>query len=147
MALPPYQYPVGRVGRRRRAQPGIEFEKPEQEKIGLINGQTPDSKEEWWVAKALWQLNLDFLYQFNLFGGRGVRGGQVLDFLVFTQPLSTALQIFGQYWHSGQMGSEDKFKLALLEDYFAGQATVEVLWAADLIDMDTTLVKVRELLL
>ena len=102
-----------------------------------IQGKMPNSKEEYYVALALYKLGHSFIYQYQVFGGRAIRGGQVLDFLVTTTvPRSTIIQVFGEYWHSGNMGSEDRFKLAELEHEFAGQADILVLWAKDLPNPD-----------
>jgi len=66
---------------------------------GLINGQPAGSTYEWNVARALWSLGWKFSYQVPVMGGREFRGGQVLDFLVFTVPMKTALIVNGDYWH------------------------------------------------
>jgi len=102
-----------------------------------IQGKMPDSKEEYYVAMALYRLGHSFIYQYQVFGGRAVRGGQIVDFLVVTTvPFSTIIQVYGKYWHSGEMGSEDRFKLAQLEHEFAGQAEILVLWAKDVPSID-----------
>ena len=109
------------------------FEEKEPEVVVQpIQGKMPNSKEEYYVALALYRLGHSFIYQYQVFGGRAIRGGQVLDFLVTTTvPLSTIIQVYGKYWHSGEMGSEDAFNLVALEHEFAGQAEILVLWAKD----------------
>ena len=112
-------------------------EKEPEVVVQPIQGKMPNSKEEYYVALALYKLGHSFIYQYQVFGGRAVRGGQVLDFMVTTTvPFSTIIQVFGEYWHSGNMGSEDRFKLAELEHEFAGQADILVLWAKDLPNPD-----------
>ena len=112
-------------------------EKEPEVVVQPIQGKMPNSKEEYYVALALYKLGHSFIYQYQVFGGRAIRGGQVLDFLVTTTvPRSTIIQVFGEYWHSGNMGSEDRFKLAELEHEFAGQADILVLWAKDLPNPD-----------
>ena len=122
------------------------FEEKEPEVVVQpIQGQMPNSKEEYYVALALYRLGHSFIYQYQVFGGRAIRGGQVLDFLVTTTvPFSTIIQVFGEYWHSGEMGSEDRFKLAELEHEFAGQAEILVLWARDLPTPEETYTLLRE---
>ena len=66
---------------------------------GLINGQPAGSAYEWNVARALWTLGWTFTYQLPVLGGKKVHGGQVLDFLVHTVPLETAVIVNGNYWH------------------------------------------------
>ena len=68
---------------------------------------------EWRVAVVLERLGLDFKYQYPLRGGRSVRGGIVLDFLVFTVPLRTPLDIRGDYWHQPRQRVDDDLGLAL----------------------------------
>jgi len=103
-----------------------------EETIGTIQGITPDSKEEWYTAQGLWRLRHSFIYQYQV-GLRGLRGSQRIDFFVTsTVPNPTILQVFGKYWHSGELGSEDAFKLAQLSQEFGNQANIVVLWAGSL---------------
>lgn len=64
------------------------------------------------VHIALTQLKLDFSYQVPIRGGRGVRGGQVLDFVIYIPPQPIALYVNGRRWHSGKFGIEDTIKHA-----------------------------------
>lgn len=106
--------------------------KPEPEEIGLIQGREPDSKEEWRVSKALDKYGWEYMYQYQVFGGTQTRGGQVIDFLVFTVPLSTPTQVYGEYWHSGRMSSEDRIKQIQLETRLKGQMNkVLIIWGQD----------------
>ena len=119
----------------------------EQEReIGTIQGLVPDSKEEWWVAKALWKLKHEFIYQYAYFGGY-IRGGQMLDFLVVTTaPLATVLDVKGEYWHRNEMTSEARFNLFQLEAALHGWARLIVLWGKDLPNEEETYLKVRDVL-
>lgn len=85
--------------------------KEPEEEIGLIHGQIPGSSLEWRVALALDTLKLNYSYQVPLAGGRLFRGGQVLDFLVYTVPLPTPLFVQGDYWHGGTRSAESKYKV------------------------------------
>jgi len=60
------------------------------------------------------KLNLPYLFQYELLGGRVFRGGIVLDFLVLTSPLSTPLDIRGNYWHQPKQRVDDDLALAVL---------------------------------
>ncbi len=68
---------------------------------------------EWRVAVVLERLGLHYIFQYALEGGRTKRGGIVLDFLVLTDPLSTPLDIRGDYWHQPKQRIEDDLGLAL----------------------------------
>jgi hypothetical protein len=70
------------------------------EVAGLINGRTAGSLLEWRAAQALWRLGWRFQYQVPLMGGRDRSGGQVLDFLIMTTPVWTAMPVNGRYWHN-----------------------------------------------
>ena len=75
------------------------------------------SLNEYNVGMALNHYKLRYTFQFTVFGGRSLRGGQVLDFLVY-RPFATPLQVFGEYWHTGQLGGDDRLQLALLFQEF-----------------------------
>lgn len=65
------------------------------------------TKNEYNVAQALDHLEIEFLFQVSYWGGR-VLGGQVLDFLCFL-PFPTPVQVYGNYWHSGQLSNKDRY--------------------------------------
>lgn len=90
-----------------------------------------DSKEELWVAIALTQLKIPFTYQYEVRGGSRYRGGFIIDFVV-ENPFETPLEVFGEHWHSGQLGSDDKWRLAILRQMFGREPIV--LWGSELQD-------------
>lgn len=96
-----------------------------------IQGIMPDSKEEYWVALALDRLHLDYEFQYQLFGGRKYKGGQVIDFWVYTNPLPTPIFVQGWYFHyaTAQKASESRLNLMFLESRLRGKAMkpVEIL--------------------
>lgn len=88
---------------------------------------------EWNVSIALTKLDIPFMFQFQLGGGRTTRGGMVLDFLALTSPLSTPMDIRGNYWHQPQQRVEDDLQLALMNHYGRGQfAEPVVIYGAEL---------------
>ena len=102
-----------------------------EKKVGLINGRTPQSLEEWRVAVALWKYRHEFHYQFQVFNIAGAKGTYFVDFLITTTtPESTPLEVFGKYWHEGQLGSEDRYRLVMIESELG--APVKVIWGKDL---------------
>ena len=96
---------------------------PEPE-IQRVQGIMPDSKEEYWVALALYKLKIDFIFQYQLFGGRKYKGGQVVDFWVKTQPLPTPIFVQGWYFHysTAEKTSQTKLNLMYLESRLNGKA-------------------------
>jgi hypothetical protein len=86
------------------------------------------SLNEYNVALALQKLELRFMFQVEIFGGKSLRGGQVLDFLVWN-PFPIPLQVFGDYYHTAQLGANDNYNLALLRNYYGRE--VEIIWGTD----------------
>ena len=108
----------------------------EPEVLGLIEGRMPDSKEEYWVAKALWRYKLPFRYQWEIYGGTTRRGGLVVDFVVWS-PMMTPLLVHGEYWHQGELEGGDKTALIAIANYFKiGPENIPILWAGDAITED-----------
>ena len=99
-----------------------------------IQGIMPDSKEEYWVALALYRLHLDFEFQYQLFGGRKYKGGQVIDFWVRTVPLPTPIFVQGWYFHyaTAEKASQSRLNLMYLEARLRGKAMKPV----ELLDID-----------
>jgi hypothetical protein len=133
-----YKFPT----RRRAAKPLLDkLPKPkavEEEPIGLIQGMMPDSKEEWWISRALDRLKLSYTYQYPINGGRQ-RGGYLIDFLVHTVPLATIIEPIGNHWHTGELGADDKKRQADVENIMKDIARVPMtnLWIPDLLDAET----------
>lgn len=97
--------------------PKLKAQIEQEEVVGLVQGVMPGSKNEWYVAMALEKLNLDFMFQFSIMGGRSIRGGQVIDFVVFN-PNAIPVFIQGEYWHNAKKETEDMLKQAAAEEYF-----------------------------
>ena len=93
------------------------------------------------VSKALETMGWDFEYQKPLFGGRRVKGGLILDWLVYTRPRPTPLFGQGKYWHNlGQRPETDRIQMAKLRSrlrrYFAGAKEI---WDYEAPDVDTAM--------
>jgi hypothetical protein len=71
----------------------------------FVRGRQADSKDEYWVSLALDKIQDStgwaWDYQVPVYGGKEVRGGNVVDFLVHTPGMWTALDPQGRYWHTG----------------------------------------------
>lgn len=70
----------------------------------FIRGQQADSRDEYWVSLALEKIETltgwNWEYQVPVYGGR-IRGGNVVDFLIYTPGMWTMLDPMGRYWHTG----------------------------------------------
>lgn len=111
--------------------------KPE-EPIGLIQGQVPDSKEEYRCAMWLEHKRLGYQYQYTVFGG-GPKYFYNIDFVVYTVPLWTMIEIYGGHWHDTELGQDDRKRQLEIENYMRDIAKIpmSILWAADLINRQT----------
>lgn len=95
----------------------IKVDKDAEDVVGIVQGHMPGSKNEWYVALALDKLKLDYLFQVGINGGRGIRGGQVIDFVVFT-PRPVPVFIQGEYWHKKSTENEDILKQAAAQEVY-----------------------------
>jgi len=131
-----YKFPTRRRKKPNLEKPAIDAE-TDNEQIGLIQGQVPDSKEEWWISKALDRLGMSYTYQYPVNGGRQ-RGGYMIDFVVHTVPLATMVEPIGNHWHTGELGADDKKRQADIENIMQDIARTPLvnLWIPDLIDED-----------
>lgn len=104
------------------------------EELLIVQGQ-PASKPEYNVAVALGRLNIPFLFQYDVFGGRRLRGGYVIDFII-ENPFEEVLEVFGEYWHPDELTDKDRLKLAYLTNLFGGKEPY-IIWGseADTVEM------------
>ncbi len=103
----------------------------EEEQIGLVQGQMPDSIQEWWAAQALWRYDVEFIFQWEIFGGRTRRGGLIVDFVVWN-PRFTPFLVHGDYWHRGELQGGDKTALIAIASYFnIGIENIPIMWGED----------------
>lgn len=79
----------------------------------FIRGEKAGSKDEYWVSLFLEWLTknhgINWEYQYSVYGGRRIRGGNVIDFLVYTPGRWTVLDPMGRVWHSGHR--EDRYQM------------------------------------
>jgi hypothetical protein len=105
----------------------------------LIQGKVPGSIQEVWVAWAFVTLREPFQYQVVLYGGKQVRGGQVLDFLLTR--FNIPVPVFGDRWHSLRT-AEDAYNLSVLETLYGVPPVI--LWGHELTSPEATLATVRK---
>jgi len=139
-----FQFGKTRKGGKPEAR-GMAFEvaPPEDPPIGLIRGQTPGSVQEWRVALALNRMRMGYEYQKSVLGGRALRGGQVIDFWVYTVPLPTAVYVQGEYWHGGKKVIVDLLNVEKLKEAYNGQLYVELVPERELSSVDHALATLR----
>lgn len=79
----------------------------------FIRGIKAGSKDEYWVSMALEKIEKQtgwgWAYQVPVYGGRRRRGGNVVDFLIYTPGRYTILDPKGRYWHTGR--HEDQYQM------------------------------------
>lgn len=110
----------------------------------LIRGIKPDSWEEVYFARALERFNIPYYFQYVIGRRASIRGSIVVDFVI-TRPFRQPIEIYGKYWHEGELGADDRLKLILTRQYFGRE--VIIIWSNELPDQDTAYKYVqRELL-
>lgn len=77
-----------------------------------FDGKAVDSVEEARVGVALKSIGWDFEFHYPIFGGTGLRGGQVLDFLVYVVPVARPLYLQSSYWHHATKKPDDRLNIA-----------------------------------
>lgn len=101
----------------------------EPEVLGPVQGRQAGSREEWRLAQALNERRIPFQYQVSVFGGTRVRGGQVIDFVVYL-PYAQPVQVFGAYYHSNYKSAEERFGVSRIEQRYG--RPVIIIWDYDL---------------
>jgi len=101
---------------------------PGGEKGGTVQGSNASSYE-YNVAKALYKLDIPFVFQYEVINRR-VRGGQVVDFLALTRPLATPIEVNGDYWHRN---SDEEYRQTIeINNALRGQANeLLIMWGKD----------------
>lgn len=109
-----------------------------------VKGVVVDSVNEANVAKALDRLNIDYAYQYY-FGELGIRGSQIIDFLLYTVPKPTPLFVHGEYWHAGVKAIEEVLKQSSINMKMRGTwADVVIIWEHECETEDQAFNSLRE---
>lgn len=139
-----YQLPISKQKQARISIPIPEPEPlPDEEAIGLVQGQEPGSKEEWRVSVALDYWKIGYIYQYEIFD-YPFAGSQKIDFWCFTPILPTPLFVQGLYWHGGLRTEESKYKVWKVSDRFRGQIFDPVeIWDYEIQTIDAAIQVVR----
>jgi hypothetical protein len=73
------------------------------------------SEDEYIFHLALRAEQIQFLYEFGIFGGHRTLGGVSVDFMCWL-PFATAVEITGAYWHRNS--TRERFRTAIITSYF-----------------------------
>lgn len=119
----------------------LKAEKREENLPDTIQGKSVGSTEEARLAVALGFLQIPFEYQYWVFGGSAFRGGQIIDFLVFTAPLPTPVYVQSRYWHGPEIrkGNEDLLKMAQVRKHMKGWADPIEIWDYELTSVEAAI--------
>lgn len=90
----------------------------------IVQGTQVDSKNEFYVAQALAKYGANFTYQYAIAGGSEVRGGQIIDFMVWVAPEPIPLLVHGEYWHRD--AQKEALRIAQIERLM--HLTPVILW-------------------
>jgi hypothetical protein len=92
---------------------------------------------------ALDRFKVNYQYQVPIRGGNLLRGGQLLDFLLFI-PTAQPLQVFGDYWHRAQLKNFDRFKLAIIQQIYGVEP--EIIWGSEVQTQAEAFIRVRKVI-
>ena len=84
-----------------------------QDSSGKI--QTAKSEDEYILYLGLVAEDLEFLYEFGLFGGHRTLGGISIDFAVWA-PFLTGVEVQSKWWHRNS--SKERYRAAIISSYF-----------------------------
>lgn len=129
---------------RREKPPEVAYEKaaklPAEEQVMIVQGVAVASKEEWRTAQALDILQVRYEYQYPISGGRSRRGGQMLDFMLYTPVRWTVLDVRGTYWHTGKYEDD----LDLWRVIYGRNWNLVILWDTDCRSVSEVLTFLRQ---
>jgi len=99
---------------------------------------------EYYVALALDKIKIPYEFQVPVMGGKILRGGQVIDFVVYTVPI-TPLEVNEEYWHRDATleAKQELLINAIAKRY--GWGDLVILWGEDVETEEKALVSVRRL--
>ena len=102
------------------------------------------SLNEWNLSMAFDTVKLKYKFQEAFFGGHRLRGGVVVDFILYTRPLPTPIWVHGEYWHRSARQLIDEYQYALIFYMMRGQlAKPEIVWGRECETEELALATVR----
>ena len=79
-----------------------------------------------------------------LFGGRSVRGGYVIDFVVDVNGETMPLEVQSLRWHQGKYAREEAMREARVEQFFGTE--IRYVWEDELTSKEDAIIAVRKAL-
>lgn len=137
-----FRFPIPR--KTARFEPSFKFETSNEatEEPGIVQGRKAGSINEWYVAKALYALQLEFRYQYPVLGGTQRRGGYVIDFLVRSEPNWIPLEVQSERWHTGKFGSRERLRISIIENKL--KEKVRFVWEQDTMNLSDAIQAVKK---
>ena len=138
---------MGRADRSVTRQPE-KLAKTEENLPTTYQGKGVKSKEEGRVIVTVPRLGFTFRYQVPFFGGYGVRGAQILDFLIYGVVfLPSPLFVQSRYFHGGIKAEASTFDVRDFDRLTNGRyAPAREVWDDDLTSLEQAYVTLRQLL-
>lgn len=104
------------------------------------------TSNEYYVALALEELNIEYDFQLSFAGGK-VAFGLVLDFMASTNPLPTPIWVHGEHWHMGDRKEKDLRQQQIVEELMGGMVNpAVVIWGQESNSREMALKTVRRYL-
>ena len=115
--------------------------------VYVIKGKKAKSINEYNVSVVLDELLeakviLGWDYEVPLRGGSHTAGGLRIDFLVY-DPFPRPLECYEKYYHSGQLGANDDWRIAVIEGTY--KRKVDILWSEETATIEKARENVRKL--
>jgi hypothetical protein len=104
----------------------------------------PDSVNEYYVAMALDKEEIKYMFQYQVIGTGRELGSITVDFLVFA-PFAIPLEVMGEHWHSGSLGSGDRYRLDIISQQLKMEP--KILWGNETDSYDKARKAVRKMFL
>lgn len=96
---------------------------------------------EWILSQALEKEKFRYRFQVAPFGFSGKRGQFIVDFVVYV-PFAIPIEVYGTYWHTGQLSYEDRWREAVIFKYYGRE--VVPFWGPELETLELAIQAVRE---
>jgi hypothetical protein len=101
-----------------------------------------DSANEYYLAKAFDITRVFYQPQYRLFAPARVVGTVKIDFVVWN-PFVLPVEVYGTYWHRGELGADDRFREARIFKHFRRE--VYAVWEYESDSLEHALIVARRI--